>query len=98
MSAETGPQTPLPGAACTWHAPGCRRPRLGCLHLALHAPRSVPTRRPNLTRPLALRLQQAHADSVLGWSKKVFGSTLTNAVIRNTFYKQVRARTACFAG
>jgi proline dehydrogenase len=30
----------------------------------------------------------AHADSVLAWSKKVFGSTLTNAVIRHTFYKQ----------
>ncbi len=25
---------------------------------------------------------------MLAWSKKVFGSTLTNAVIRHTFYKQ----------
>lgn len=30
----------------------------------------------------------AHADSVLAWSKRVFGATLTNAVIRRSFYKQ----------
>ncbi|EFN55844.1 hypothetical protein CHLNCDRAFT_145399 [Chlorella variabilis] len=29
-----------------------------------------------------------NADSVLAWSKRVFGPRLTNAVIRHTFYKQ----------
>lgn len=45
---------------------------------------------PTIPHPSPLpRCPQAHADSVLAWSKKVFGSTLTNAVIRHTFYKQV---------
>ncbi|KAI3437761.1 hypothetical protein D9Q98_000208 [Chlorella vulgaris] len=29
-----------------------------------------------------------NADSILAWSKRVFGTTLTNAVIKATFYKQ----------
>lgn len=50
------------------------------MQLAVHLP-LAPTSSPTTA-------QQAHADSVLAWSKKVFGSTLTNAVIRHTFYKQ----------
>jgi hypothetical protein len=29
-----------------------------------------------------------NADSILAWSKRVFGTTLTKAVIKATFYKQ----------
>jgi hypothetical protein len=29
-----------------------------------------------------------HADTVLAWSKRLFGSTLTYAAIRHSFYKQ----------
>lgn len=28
-----------------------------------------------------------NADSILAWSKRIFGSTLVNAVVRQTFYK-----------
>lgn len=41
-----------------------------------------------LLQACKIRPLVTHADSVLAWSKRVFGPTLTNLVIKHTFYRQ----------